>query len=237
MYIRAKNSEFIEPIGIHFHIGSQLTDLNPIYESSKIVADLVRNLKAIDIDIKFFDIGGGIGITYKDEITIEPYNYAQVILESIKGLDVTIVSEPGRFLVGNAGYFLTKVLYEKINGNKRFVIVDGAMNDLLRPALYNAYHKITHLDSNNENVSKCNIVGPICESGDFFAKDVELPQTKHNDILVIHSSGAYGFTMSSNYNTRGKSAEVAIIDGKDYLIRERESFEDLISKERDYLIK
>lgn len=222
MYIKSKNSPNIEPVGIHFHIGSQLTDLNPIYESSKIVADLVRNLKALDIDIKFFDIGGGIGVTYREEQTIEPYNYAQVILESIKGLDVTVVCEPGRFLVANSGYFITKVLYEKVNGEKRFVVVDGAMNDLIRPSLYNAYHKIELLNPKSEVESRCNIVGPICESGDFFAKDTLLPETEHNDLLIIHSSGAYGFTMSSNYNTRGRVAEVGIIDGKDYLIRERE---------------
>jgi len=237
MFIKCKNSKSLNPVGIHFHIGSQLTDLEPIYESSKIVADLVRNLKALKIDIKFFDIGGGVGIKYDSETTIEPYNYAQVILNSLNGLDVTVVCEPGRFIVGNSGYFITKVLYEKVNSDKRFVIVDGAMNDLLRPSLYNAYHKIELLDSTDENISKCNIVGPICESGDFFGKDVELPETKHDDLVAIHSCGAYGFTMSSNYNTRGKVAEVAIIDGEDYLIRERESFEDLIAKEKDLMIK
>ena len=236
MYLKAQKSEFLDPVGIHFHIGSQLIDLAPIKEASSIVADIVRNLKALEIDIKFFDIGGGLGIKYKDEKTIEPYDYAQAILETLSGLDVTIVCEPGRFIVGNSGVFITKVLYEKTNGNKRFVIVDGAMNDLARPSLYNAYHEIKLIPSEtlnlNPEISKCNIVGPICESTDFFAKDISLPKTNPNDLIIIKSAGAYGFSMSSNYNTRPRVAEVAIIDGKDRLIRERESFEDLIEKEK-----
>ncbi|WP_457561185.1 diaminopimelate decarboxylase [Caminibacter sp.] len=235
MYIYAKKSEYLEPVGIHFHIGSQLTELEPIREASAKVADLVRSLQAIKVDIKFFDVGGGLGIRYKDEETIKPYDYAQAILSTLSGLDVTIICEPGRFLVGNGGWFLTSVLYEKENKGKRFVIVDGAMNDLIRPSLYNAYHKIEVLNDNKE-VSKANIVGPICESGDFFAKDIDFPKTNPKDLVVIHSAGAYGFTMSSNYNTRPRAAEVAIEDGKDRLIRRRETFEDLIECEIDYMV-
>ncbi len=234
MYIKAKNSDFLDPVGIHFHIGSQLTDLSPIKESSEVVADLVRSLKAIKIDIKFFDIGGGLGIDYEGEILIKPYDYAQAIYETLGTLDVTIMCEPGRFLVGNAGEFLTKVLYEKVNEDKRFVIVDGAMNDLIRPSLYNAFHKIALLDR-EENISSADVVGPVCESGDFFAKNIDLPQSYHDDLLVIKSAGAYCFTMSSNYNTRGRVAEVALEDGKDRLIRARESFDDMIKNEKDYL--
>ncbi len=234
MYIQAKNSPFLEPVGIHFHIGSQLTQLEPIKEASSVVASLVKELKAIDIDIKFFDVGGGLGVVYADENTIKPYDYAQAILSTLSGLDLTIVCEPGRYLTANAGYFITKVLYEKVNGDKRFVIVDGAMNDLLRPSLYNAYHKVEILNEEKKS-SKANLVGPICESGDFFAKDIELPMTKHNDLVVIHSAGAYGFTMSSNYNTRGRVAEVAIENGQDRLIRKRESFEDMIALEKELL--
>jgi diaminopimelate decarboxylase len=235
IYIKAKNSPHLNPIGIHFHIGSQLTDLEPIKEASQIVADLVRNLKALDIDIKFFDVGGGLGIDYEGEKLIEPYDYAQAIFSTLSGLDLTIMCEPGRFIVGNSGYFLTKVLYEKFNADKRFVIVDGAMNDLLRPALYNAYHKIELLNDKNEDISSCNVVGPVCESGDFFAKNIDLPKTSHGDLLLIHSAGAYGFTMSSNYNTRAKVAEVAIEDGKDRMIRKRDSFEDMIANEIEFL--
>jgi diaminopimelate decarboxylase len=234
MYLQAKTSENLDPVGIHFHIGSQLTELEPIKEASKVVSDLVRKLQKVDIDIKFFDVGGGLGICYDNETLIESYDYAQAILETLQGLDVTICMEPGRYLTGNGGYFLTKVLYEKVNGDKRFVIVDGAMNDLIRPSLYNAYHKVEVLTENKEK-SKANIVGPVCESGDFFAKDIEVPKTNPNDLVVLHSAGAYGFVMSSNYNTRPRAAEVAIIDGKDKLIRRRETFEDLIALEKDYL--
>ena len=230
MYIYAKKSANLNPVGIHFHIGSQLTELAPIQEACGIVADLVRSLSAIGIDIKFFDVGGGIGVVYDDEVTISPEDYAKAILSQIKGLDMTILSEPGRYMMANSGIFLTKVLYEKINGEKRFVIVDGAMNDLIRPSLYNAYHKIEAVCKEGER-SKADVVGPVCESGDFLGKDVELPLMSHNDILVVHSAGAYGFTMSSNYNTRGRAAEVALLDGKDYLIRERETFEDQIRLE------
>jgi len=230
MYIYAKKSENLNPIGIHFHIGSQLTELAPITEACEIVADLVRSLDAIGIEIKFFDVGGGIGVVYDDEITIKPTDYAKAILSKIKGLDMTILSEPGRYMMANSGIFLTKVLYEKINGDKRFVIVDGAMNDLIRPSLYNAYHKIEAIQKEGET-TPADVVGPVCESGDFLGKDVALPTMNHNDILVVHSAGAYGFTMSSNYNTRGRSAEVAILDGNDYLIRERETFEDQIRLE------
>ena len=234
MYIQAKNSPNLDPVGIHFHIGSQLTELEPIYEAAVIVADLMRSLNAIDIDIKFFDIGGGLGVRYNDETTISPYDYAQAILAALKGLDITIICEPGRFLTANAGYFLTKVLYEKRNGEKRFVVVDGAMNDLIRPSLYKAYHRIEAL-GNSAEASMADVVGPVCESGDFLAKNYPLPALEHNDLLVVHSAGAYGFGMGSNYNTRGRSAEVAVESGQDRLIRRREQFEDLIALERDYI--
>lgn len=238
LYIKAKNSKFIEPIGIHFHIGSQLTELEPIKEASLKIANLVRSLKVLDIDIKFFDVGGGLGIRYKDEELIKPYDYAQAILSTLSGLDLTIVCEPGRFLVGNSGYLLTKVLYEKVNKSKRFIIVDAAMNDLIRPSLYKAFHEVEVLDKEGEK-SRADVVGPVCESGDFLAKDVPLPKTSHNDLLVVKSVGAYGFTMSSNYNTRPRPAEVAVFREDevlaDRLIRRRETFEDLIACEKDYL--
>ena len=235
MYIKAHNSDNLDPVGIHFHIGSQLTELEPIAEASAIVADMVRSLNAIDIELKFFDVGGGLGIKYNDEETIKPYDYAQAILSTLKGLDMTIVCEPGRFLTANAGYFVTQVLYEKVNGDKRFVVVDGAMNDLIRPSLYKAFHSVEIISDSKTQTSKADIVGPVCESGDFLAKEEELPILNHGDLIILKSAGAYGFTMSSNYNTRGRVAEVAIIDGKDKLIRERESFEDLIEKEKKFL--
>lgn len=234
MYIQAKNSENLDPVGIHFHIGSQLTELEPIYEAAVIVADLLRSLQAIDIELKFFDIGGGLGVRYDNETTIEPYDYAQAILSALKGIDVTIICEPGRFLTANAGYFLTKVLYEKNNGAKRFVMVDGAMNDLIRPSLYKAYHRIEALDKSGDE-SAADVVGPVCESGDFLAKNYPLPPMEHNDLLVVYSAGAYGFGMGSNYNTRGRSAEIAVEGADARLIRRRENFEDVIALEREYL--
>ena len=234
MYIQCKNSEALDPTGIHCHIGSQLTQLQPIKDAIKIVADLIRNLKAIKIDLSFMDVGGGLGIVYKDEVLIDTYEYTQSILDVLFGLDLTVICEPGRFIVGNSGVFVTKVLYEKVNGNKRFIIVDGAMNDLIRPALYNAYHKSEVLN-NNKEFSDCNLVGPVCESGDFFAKNIELPKTAHNDLVAIYSAGAYGFTMASNYNTRGRVAEIAVENGIDRLIRKRETFEDLIALEEEFI--
>ncbi|HIQ27504.1 MAG TPA: diaminopimelate decarboxylase [Sulfurovum sp.] len=234
MYIYANKSEHLNPVGIHFHIGSQLTNLSPIRESALIVSDLVRSLKAIKIDIKFFDVGGGIGVVYDDEVTITAKDYTQVIFEATKGLDLTLLCEPGRYMVANAGAFFTKVLYEKNNDGKRFVIVDGGMNDLIRPSLYNAYHKIEAVQIEGEK-TPADVVGPVCESGDFFGKNVPLPPLKHNDLIVVHSAGAYGFTMASNYNTRAKPAEVAIEKGKDRLIRKRETYEDQIQLELEYL--
>ena len=237
MYIKANKSEFLDPVGIHFHIGSQLTELDPIRESAEIVADLVRSLSGINIELKFFDIGGGLGIKYDNETTIKPYDYAQAILGCLNALDLTILCEPGRFLTANAGYFVSKVLYEKQNGDKKFVVIDGAMNDLLRPALYSAYHKIDVITDSKEETRPVDIVGPVCESGDFFAKDYPLPPLEHNDLVIVNSAGAYGFGMGSNYNTRGRSAEVALQNGEVRLIRRRETFEDLIALETEFLEK
>ncbi|MBX7490164.1 diaminopimelate decarboxylase [Helicobacter turcicus] len=237
MYLYAHNAKFLEPIGIHFHIGSQITKLKPIAESAQKIAQLTRSLLALKIGIKFFDIGGGIGIAYSKENTIDLYDYAQAILEELRGLDVTIVCEPGRFIVGNSGVFLTKVLYQKENQGKHFVIVDGAMNDLIRPSLYEAYHQILSLKNPNaESASyQVDIVGPICESGDYLGKNISLPLLEQGDILAILSAGAYGFSMASNYNTRPRCAEVAIEGGEMRLVRKRECFEDLIALEKEYL--
>ncbi|MDR2635483.1 MAG: diaminopimelate decarboxylase [Campylobacteraceae bacterium] len=234
LYIYCKNSPFLEPIGIHCHIGSQILDIAPYRDATAVTAELLRSLKALEIDIKFFDVGGGVGIRYKDEVTIEPYNFAQAVLANLSGTDVTIVCELGRFLVGNSGYLLTKVLYEKHNGERRFVIVDAAMNDLIRPSLYDAYHEIEAVDKNGGG-TLADVVGPICESGDFLAKDVILPPLEHGDLLVVKSAGAYGFSMSSNYNSRLRAAEVAVESGKERLIRRREEFEDLVRLETEYL--
>ena len=233
IYLHAHKSDNLDPIGIHCHIGSQLSDISPVIEAAQITSDLLRELRAADINIKFFDIGGGIGIKYSNENEPNLYEYAQGVLAALKGQDATIVCEPGRFIVGNSGELITQVLYEKTNGDKRFVIVDAAMNDLLRPSLYEAYHEIIALKDAEKSL--CDVVGPICESGDFLAKDIELPRLNHGDLLVIKSAGAYGYSMSSNYNTRGRAAQVAIEGGKDRLIGKRESFEDMIQNEREFI--
>ncbi|EAK9946521.1 diaminopimelate decarboxylase [Campylobacter lari] len=234
MYLYAKNSQFLEPVGVHFHIGSQILDISSIHEASVIVAKLVKELLALKINIKFFDIGGGLGVCYKDEQEPNLYDYAQGILASLQGLDVCIGMEPGRFLVANAGEFVAKVLYEKFNDKKRFVIVDGAMNDLLRPSLYSAYHEIKLLSENKEE-SFCDIVGGVCESGDFLAKDRKLAKTKAGDLIIVKSAGAYGFSMSSNYNTRNRVCELACENGTVKMIRKRESYEEQIALELDFL--
>jgi diaminopimelate decarboxylase len=237
MYIYAKNSAHLDPVGIHFHIGSQLTELAPIREAAQIVADLVRSLAAIGVEIRFFDVGGGLGVVYRDETPIALADYAEAITTAVQGLDLTIVCEPGRYLTANAGWLLTRVLYEKRNGEKRFVIVDAAMNDLLRPSLYKAYHRVEFLEETQERgeATPAELVGPICESGDWLAKELPLPPTQSGDLLAIHSAGAYGFTMSSNYNTRGRAAEVACEGGSCRLIRKRESFEDQVRLETECL--
>mgnify|MGYP001774413902 FL=1 len=235
MYIYAKKSEFLEPVGVHFHIGSQLLDIKPIAEAATIVATLVKELKALDIELKFFDVGGGLGIDYENDEEPNLYAYAQSILAALSGLDLTILLEPGRFLVARAGTLLCSVLYEKQTQYKRFVIVDAAMNDLLRPSLYNAYHKIELPYSKNLEPSKCDVVGGICESGDFFAKDRMLPKTKEGEIMLIKDSGAYGFSMSSNYNSRDKICELALENSKVRMIRKRQSFETQIQEEIEFL--
>lgn len=234
MYLYAHKSEFLQPIGVHFHIGSQLTELDPIVQSAQKIADFTRSLMAIGIDIKFFDVGGGVGICYQDEKTIDLYDYAQGILSKISGLDVTIVCEPGRSIVGESGYLVTQVLYEKQTQNKRFVIIDGAMNDLLRPSLYNAHHSIKLLKP-MDNTTTADVVGPICESGDFLAKNVMLPPMESGDLIIFENAGAYGFSMSSNYNTRGRCAEVGVEDNEVILLRNRESFDSMIRDELELL--
>ena len=235
MYIYAKKSEFLEPVGVHFHIGSQLLDIKPIAEAALIVANLVKELKALDIELKFFDVGGGLGIDYENAEEPNLYAYAQSILAALSGLDLTILLEPGRFLVARSGTLLCSVLYEKQTQYKRFVIVDAAMNDLLRPSLYNAYHKIELPYSKNLEPSKCDVVGGICESGDFFAKDRVLPKTKEGEIMLIKDAGAYGFSMSSNYNSRNKICELALENSKIRMIRKRQSFETQIQEEIEFL--
>ncbi len=230
-YKLASNLKNIEIIGIHKHIGSQLTKISPFVDALKRILMLVDELTKQGIDIDYIDIGGGLGITYRDETPPHPSQLAKNILPLLKGRKMTIVLEPGRSIVGNAGILVTKTLYLKKGEEKEFVIVDAGMNDLIRPSIYGAYHHIQPVVKNRREMIIADIVGPICESGDFFAKDRQIQRVKKGEYLVIMSAGAYGFSMSSNYNSRPKAAEV-MVKGKKYsLIRKRESYSDIIRGE------
>lgn len=227
LFLYAHKSPFLEPIAIHFHIGSQLLDISPIIDSAKIVAKLAKSLIAAGVGLRFFDIGGGVGVKYhNDDKNPSLYDYAQGILAALQGMDLTICLEPGRQIVANSGKLITSVIYEKKSENKRFVIVDAAMSDLARPALYDAYHEINLIQKDEclKDESLCDVVGGVCESSDFLAKDRMLPPCKMGDLIVIKMVGAYGFSMSSNYNSRNKCAQVGLKDNKTFLIRKQETF-------------
>lgn len=231
-YKRALALSHIEVIGVDCHIGSQLTSILPFIDALSRVSVVVQNLREQGVRIRYLDLGGGLGIRYKDEEPPHPEEYASALTRALKGLDVTLILEPGRVITGNAGIFITQVLYLKETDEKMFVIVDGAMNDLIRPALYGSYQAIQPVVVRQEERIVADVVGPICESGDFFAKDREIPRPRQGDYLAIMSAGAYGFTMASNYNSRPRAAEI-LVDERDYhVIRERETLEDLISGER-----
>ena len=223
----------IEVVGVHAHIGSQLTEVTPFVESLKKVITLVDQLKRQGINIRYLNIGGGLGITYSDEKPPLPQELADAVSPLVKDLNLTLVMEPGRVIVGNAGILVTKALYEKIGESKRFIIVDAAMNDLIRPSLYNAYHDIRPVSEVLLHRPKhaVDVVGPVCESGDFLAKDRTLPEVKPGDLLAVMSAGAYGFVMASNYNSRPRVPEVLVKDGEVHVIRTRESYDDLVRGE------
>jgi diaminopimelate decarboxylase len=229
----ASTLRHISVVGVHAHIGSQLTDVTPVVESLKKVLTLVDALKAQGIKIRYLNIGGGLGITYSDEKPPLPHELAEAVSPLVKGLDLTLVMEPGRVIVGNAGILVTKALYEKIGESKRFVIVDAAMNDLIRPSLYSAYHDIRPVSEALLQRPKhpVDVVGPVCESGDFLAKDRSLPEVKPDDLLAVMSAGAYGFVMASNYNSRPRVPEVLVKDNEVHVIRARESYDDLVRGE------
>ena len=229
----ASTLRHIQVVGVHAHIGSQLTEVTPFVESLKKVLALVDTLNAQGIHIQYLNIGGGLGITYSDEKPPLPQELADALSPLVKGLDLTLVMEPGRVIVGNAGILLTKALYEKIGESKRFVIVDAAMNDLIRPSLYSAYHDIRPVSEALLHRPKhsVDVVGPVCESGDFLAKDRALPEVKPGDLLAVMSAGAYGFVMASNYNSRPRVPEVLVKDGEVHVIRTRESYDDLVRGE------
>jgi diaminopimelate decarboxylase len=230
-YRRARSLPHIEVVGVDCHIGSQLTTVPPFVDALARIHDLVGRLQAEDFQIRYLDMGGGLGITYNDEKPPEPHQYAAALTEGLRDLEVTLLLEPGRVIVGNAGILLTKVLYLKSTDEKTFVVVDAGMNDLIRPALYGSYQGIQPVQRRNGTRFTADVVGPVCESGDFFAKDRELPAVEPGDLLAVMSAGAYGFVMASNYNTRPRPPEV-LIDGQQFhIVRERERLEDLVRGE------
>jgi diaminopimelate decarboxylase len=231
LYESTKENPYLEAVGMDAHIGSQLTSISPFVEALSRLKKLWKELESLGFELKYLDLGGGLGIVYKDEEPPMPEEYAKAIIKEAKELNATLILEPGRVIVGNAGILVTRVLYKKKNNKKNFVIVDAGMNDLIRPAFYDAYHQIIPVEEKNGKKEVVDVVGPICESGDFFAKERELPEVSSGDLLAIMSAGAYGFVMSSNYNTRPKPPEILVIDDKFYIIRRRETVEDILSFE------
>jgi diaminopimelate decarboxylase len=229
----ASSLSHIDVVGVHKHIGSQLTDVTPFVEALKKVLALVQTLKGQGIDIRYINIGGGLGITYSDETPPQPKDLADAISPLVRDLKCVLIMEPGRVIVGNAGVLMTKVLYTKEGEAKRFLIVDAAMNDLIRPSLYGAYHEIRplHESTNHASKSMVDVVGPVCESGDFLAKDRMMPQVRPGEILAVMSAGAYGFVMASNYNSRPRVPEVLVKESELHVIRARESYDDLVRGE------
>jgi diaminopimelate decarboxylase len=231
-YDAAKALPALEVVGIHQHIGSQITQVQPFVDSLEKTARLVRTLRSHGTAIRYIDVGGGLGITYKDEEPPLPADFARALIEVIRDLGATVILEPGRVLVGNAGILLTRVLYTKRSPAKNFLVVDAGMNDLARPSLYGSYHGIQAVRqvSGRPEVT-VDVVGPICESGDFLAKDRGLPEFEPGELMAVMSAGAYGHTMSSNYNARPRAPEVIVRGDRYDVVRERETFEDLVRGE------
>jgi diaminopimelate decarboxylase len=235
-YKKALALKNVEVVGVDCHIGSQLTSVTPFVDALAKVREyldrvLAGEMKKEGAQIRYLDLGGGLGISYHDETPPLPDEYAAAIIRGLEGLDVTLSLEPGRVIVGNAGVLLTEVQYVKETDTKKFVIVDGGMNDLIRPALYGSYQAIQPVAESKAEKIVADVVGPICESGDFFAKDREVARPKRGDLLAVMSAGAYGFTMASNYNSHPKPPEVLVDGDKYYVVRKRESLEDLINGE------
>ena len=230
-YEQARSLDCIEILGVDCHIGSQLTEIAPFVDAMKRLRMLIDGLEEIGISIRYLDLGGGLGIVYDQEAPPHPREYAEAMLQELKGLSCTLIFEPGRVIVGNAGVLLGKVLYTKRTAVKNFIITDAGMNDLVRPSFYGSYHQVQMVDKTNRETQVVDVVGPICESSDFLARDRELPMAKQGDYLAVMSAGAYGFTMASNYNSRPRPPEVLVRGDEYFVIRRRETWDDLIQGE------
>lgn len=235
LYGQAARMAGIDPVGVDCHIGSQLTELSPFLDAVSRLRELIGALRSEGIQIQYLDIGGGLGIPYEDEQPPPPAEYGAAILEAVSDLHVTLILEPGRVLVGNAGVLVTRVLFRKQALDKEFVIVDAAMNDLIRPSLYKAHHAVWKVCQTDGDAARrriiADVVGPICESGDFLAQAREMDEVEPGELLALMSAGAYGFSMSSNYNSRPRAPEVLVDRDRFYVIRKRETYEDLIRGE------
>ncbi len=221
----------VKVIGVSCHIGSQLTEVAPFVEAVQRLKELVQALRAEGMNIQYMDIGGGLGITYNLEEPPHPRDYANALMKELGDIRCTLVLDPGRVIVGNAGVLVAKVLYTKEGDEKNFVIVDAAMNDLIRPSLYGSYQRVQQVRKVERGEMTADVVGPICESGDFLAKDRKLPRLEQGDLIAVMSAGAYGFSMSSNYNSRPRAAEVLVDKDRYFVIRQREDYEDLVRGE------
>lgn len=232
IYAKAAAMPHVDVVGMDCHIGSQLTEIAPFMDALDRLLVLVDKLAEAGINIKHLDMGGGLGVCYTDEVPPSPQEYITAVLKKLEGRDLGLIFEPGRSIVANAGVMLTRVEFLKCNENKNFAIIDAAMNDLIRPALYSAYQEIIPVSVREEGESRAyDLVGPICETGDFIGKDRNLA-IEAGDLLVVCSAGAYGFVMSSNYNSRGRAAEVMVDDNKVYEVRARETLQDLMRGEK-----
>lgn len=232
-YEMARDMANIEPVGIDCHIGSQLTTLEPFLEALDKVLGFYRRLKDMGIEVTYLDLGGGLGITYNEEEPPHPSAFGEALTERLKDLPLTLILEPGRVISGNAGILAFRTLYTKTTPVKKFLIVDAAMNDLVRPSLYGSYHRIEEVAKMGRPVEIVDIVGGICESTDFLARDREMPAVEPGEYLAAFSAGAYGMTMSSQYNSRRRAAEVLVDGAKVRLIRRRETYDDIIAPEME----
>ena len=227
-YERAHQLSHVEVVGVACHIGSQITELSPFLEAVRRLRELVEELARRGIHIRYLDLGGGLGITYNQETPPHPREYGQALIKELEGLDVTLILEPGRVLVGNAGILVTQVFYTKDTEAKHFIVVDAGMNDLARPSLYGSYHALWPVTESPRGEVTASLVGPICESGDFLAKDRPMPAFQPGELVAVMSAGAYGFSMSSNYNARPRVPEILVKDDEFYVIRKRENYTQLI---------
>jgi len=232
LYLASRRRKELELCGMDCHIGSQLTDLRPLSQALGKLASLFQELRGAGLPLRWLDVGGGLGITYRREQPPDPSAYAAAVNRALQGIeDLSLIFEPGRVLVGNAGVLLTQVLYRKAAPGKRFMVVDAGMNDLLRPALYGAHHEMVPVRKRRGGGAKVDVVGPVCESTDVLAKARVLPRLEPGELLAIRSAGAYGMSMASSYNSRPRPAEV-LVDGAEYrVVRKRESYGDLVRGE------